>query len=135
VTPLERLRQAAELLPPGAAVTLPREALLEALGGPPDVATPATPAGDLTVAEVAAQLRRKPSTIRGWLEAGRFTGAYHLPASGKLSVPKEPGIKPQPKVGAWRVPQSAIDAFLEPLRHPTSQGVDLSAWRRHRRSQ
>ena len=30
----------------------------------------------LTVAEIAEQLHRSPSTVRTWVEDGRFAGAY-----------------------------------------------------------
>ncbi len=131
MTSLERLRQAAELLPAGAAITLPREALLEALG---ELAGPAL----LTVAGVAAQLHRSPSTVRGWCEAERFPGAFKL--GGK----------------DWRIPVAAVDGFLAAQRSlsspqnapgpaiagPADAGVrrrrapgaatDLADWRRHR---
>ena len=96
---LEQLRDLAERLPPGGALTLPRDVLLE-LCRPDDAG-----AGDLSVEQLADTLGRRPSTVRGWLEAGLFPGAYHLPASGKLSRTA------RPKVGAWRVPSSAVAAF------------------------
>src|SRR5436309_12248563 len=39
---------------------------------------------NLTVAELSALLNRSESTIRDWLAAGRFPGAYHGPSSGKV---------------------------------------------------
>lgn len=116
MTALERLRQAAELLPAGAQVTVTREALLEALGGTADVCSPTvTAGGDLTVAEVAVHFRRSPSTIRTWLEGDRFPGAYKL--NGR----------------DWRVPLAAIEAFArgQQASAPVA-GVDLGAWRQHR---
>ena len=115
MTALERLRQVAELLPTGTSVTFTREVLLEALGGTPDISA-AVLAGDLTVAEVAAHFHRSPSTVRGWLEAGRFTGAYKL--NGR----------------DWRVARAAVDAFeaqQKGQRSPTE--TDLSAWRKHQK--
>lgn len=144
LTAIERLRQAAELLPAGASVTVSREALLEALGGAAAVADVCSPPGDLTVDEVATALHRKPSTVRGWLEAGRFLGAYRLPASGKLSKAYQrrdkktgkpfgpPIFPPRPKVGAWRVPLAALEAFRDAQQQP-ERATDLGAWRAQRR--
>jgi hypothetical protein len=101
VTALERLRQAAELLPAGTSLTVTREALLEALGA----AIPTTPGADLTVAELSAHFHRAPATVRAWLEAGRFPGAYKL--NGR----------------AWRIPSPALEAFR------TRQHTGLQAWR------
>jgi len=109
VTTLEQLRDLAERLPVGGALTLPRDVLLEALGG--TQACAAAVVGDLTVADVASRVGRKPSTVRGWLEAGRFTGAYKL--NGR----------------DWRVPAGSLTAFLDAQR--TSKGPQrLSDWRR-----
>lgn len=92
---LQELRELAELLPPGGAVTLPREPLLEALAGA-GVQTPGNvPAPDYTVAELAERFRRRPGTVRGWCEAGRFPGAYRL--EGR----------------AWRIPASGVAAFVD----------------------
>jgi len=117
VTALERLRQAAELLPAGTSVTLPRETLLEALGGA--VAPAETPSGDLTVAQLAERFQRSPSTVRGWLEAGRFDNAYKL--SGR----------------DWRVPVADVEAFVldqRTARQGDTQAADLGAWREHRKA-
>ncbi len=101
----------------------------------------------LTVGELAVHLRRSASTVRGWLEAGLFPGAYHLPASGKLSK------RGRPKVGAWRVPAAAVEVFSAAQREVptipprpitarvTTRGArihddtsaDLGAWRHQRR--
>jgi hypothetical protein len=113
VTPLERLRQAAELLPAGAAVTLSREALLDALGTVPTPGT-AEPTADLTVAELAARFHRAPSTLRGWLETGRFEGAYKL--NGR----------------DWRIPSASVAGFLAQQRRGRDK-ADLGAWRKHKR--
>jgi helix-turn-helix protein len=100
VTPLERLREAAALLPAGTSLTVTREALLEALGG---VDRPVGP--DLTVAELSERFHRAPSTIRAWCEAGRFPDAYRL--NGR----------------DWRVPPAALEAFR------AGQHTGLKAWR------
>jgi excisionase family DNA binding protein len=81
-----------------------------------------------TVAEVALQLHRSPSTVRGWCEAGRFTGAFKL--NGR----------------DWRIPPAAVERFLDAQRPAapsaadparatrprTERGgsVDLAAWRK-----
>ena len=112
MTALEQLRRAAELLPAGVSVTVTRELLLEALGGPVD-APNAPRAGDLTVAELADRFRRSPSTIRGWLEAGRFPGAYKL--NGR----------------DWRVQRAALEVFEAQQRGQRGQkDVDVSGWRK-----
>lgn len=100
---LERLRALVEAVPPGGAVTIPRDWLATELDVP---GVDADAGGDLTVEQLAKRLSRKPSTVRGWLDAGLFPGAYHLPASGKRS--EKTG---RAKVGAWRIPPAAIEAF------------------------
>jgi hypothetical protein len=87
---LERLRQLAEALPPGAAVSLPREWLLEELrlGGS------GIGAVDLTVVEAGQLLGRRPSTVRGMCAARQLEGAYRL--HGR----------------EWRVPRSSVTALL-----------------------
>ena len=132
MTPLEQLRQATELLPAGTSLTVTREALLEVLAGAGPADLPERAAGDLTVLQLAEHLRRRPSTVRGWLEAGLFPGAYHLPASGKLSK------MGRPKVGAWRVPVAAVVAFVArqgaaaPAADPLPRRIpaSLGDWRR-----
>jgi len=109
----DRLRELAERLPPGTALTLTRDGLLElaADGGQ----TPSdAPQADLTVAEVATRFHRAASTVREWCEHGRFEGAYKL--NGR----------------DWRIPLAAVDAFLAKQRgeHPDAQ---LGAWRAVRR--
>ena len=69
------LRQLAEGLPPGTAIPVLREWLLELLDTPRQA--PAVD-GDFTAAQVAERFRRKPSTVRGWCAEGRFPNAYHL---------------------------------------------------------
>lgn len=139
MTPLiERLRAIVEAVPAGGSVSLPRDWLAAELGpvGEPKSAAPTL----LTVADVAAQLHRSPSTVRGWVEAGRFTGAFKLNARD------------------WRIPAVAVDAFIAGQRPKTSRddapgttistpadtgvppgraqpggAVDLSDWRKYRR--
>lgn len=117
---LAELRHLAESLPPGSALTLPREALLALCES--NAPTPALESsGDFTVEQLAEILGRRPSTVRGWLESGLFPGAYHLPASGKLSK------HGRPKVGAWRIPAAGVEAFRAAGKK--SRRVRLTDWR------
>lgn len=110
---LADLRRAVELLPPGSAVSLPREVLLEALG---EVGT-TTESGDFTVAQVAQRFGRCESTVRSWLTAGLLRG-YRL------------------RGREWRIPAAAIVEFEQSEREgqraePDAGGaVDLGAWRK-----
>src|SRR5256712_10090128 len=105
MNPLEQLRTAAAALPPGTLVTLPREALLDVLGGRGGDGAAATggdgspPAAvDLTVTDLAQRFRRHPSTIRQWLASGRREGSKlfgpdsRVPrgAAAALPVPQRP---------------------------------------------
>ncbi len=138
MTTLQDLRAAAELLPAGSAISLPRETLLEVLA---EVQTSGHGGAYFTVAELAARLHRSTSTVRTWIEAGLFPGAYHLPSSGKLMTFTKGRLKgtTRVKLGAWRVPASALEAFEAGQRthgaaDPPSRPVDLvgSAPRRAR---
>ena len=125
MNPLEQLRTAVAALPPGALVTLPREALLDVLGGGREDGAGTTggdgaPAVtvDLTVTDVAQRFRRHASTIRQWLESGRLEG-YKL--FGR----------------EWRVPLAAVAAFQDQQRHgrergssPTRDAPSLADWRK-----
>ncbi len=122
--PLEQLRTAVAALPPGTLVTLPREALLDVLGGGGgDGAVASEGDGspavtvDLTVTDLAQRFRRHPSTIRQWLESGRIEG-YKL--FGR----------------EWRVPLAAVAAFQDQQRHglerrssPARAAPSLADWR------
>jgi len=115
---LEELRELAARLPPGSSVTLPRDALLEAVGEP----SRSQPSADLTVAQLAARFYRSPSTVRAWVEAGRFPDAYKLEGRD------------------WRVPESSLAAFIAAQRRgprpPSSIPAtpsSISAWRNVRR--
>jgi Helix-turn-helix domain len=111
----DRLMELAKHMPPGSSVTFTAESLLALLEGSPERPAPET-TGDLSVAQIAAQLQRAPSTVRGWLEAGRFAGAYKLNDRD------------------WRIPPDAFAAFYAAQRGAgTPQPVDLSGWRRMRR--
>src|SRR2546425_8027727 len=124
MNPLEQLRTAAAALPPGTLVTLPREALLDVLGGRGGDGAAATGgdgsppvAVDLTVTDLAQRFRRHPSTIRQWLESWRLEG-YKLFGRG------------------WGVPLAAVAAFQDQQRHgrerrnsPALGAPSLADWR------
>ena len=84
------LRALADALPTGSAVPVPREALLELLEA---AEAPGICPTDPTVEEVANRYGRALSTVRGWCEAGRFSGAYKLHDR------------------EWRIPAAALEAF------------------------
>jgi len=114
MTLADRLRELAERLPPGGSLTLTRDGLLNLAaldGGQADEA--AVPA-DFTVAELATRFHRSASTVRDWCERGRFEGAYKL--NGR----------------DWRIPVTALDAFLAEQRGETP-AAHLGAWRAVRR--
>lgn len=89
-----RLRQAVEGLPEGASITLPVSVIrdwlsnLEAEAAEEDL-------GDLTVPELAEELDRAGSTVRGWLNAGEIPQAYKL------------------NDREWRIPRAAVREFLD----------------------
>jgi hypothetical protein len=101
----------------GATVPVPREWLLDLLAIA--VTAPATGVPmDPTVEVIASRYGRAASTIRGWCEAGRFSGAYKL--NGR----------------EWRIPPSALEAFeAQERRYERPSGVrggraqSLSDWR------
>lgn len=57
---------------------------------------------------------RKPSTVRGWCEAGKLPGAYRL------------------RGREWRIPPAALAAIQQAEHEPVTSGgpVDLGGWRR-----
>ncbi len=113
----DRLRQLASALPSDdAAVSFTRADLLALLE---EDGTPATCTRDLTVEEVAEEVGRKPSTVRGWLIAGALRGSYKL--NGR----------------DWRIRRSALREYLtaqtETNNPPSEAGeVDIAAWRKVR---
>ena len=117
----ERLLQLASALPSDrSAITITRadlESLLEGETGE----TAITAAQDLTVEEVAEEMRRAPSTVRGWLNSKALRG-YKLNNRD------------------WRIPRTALRDYLdaqatqedEPARRVGK--VDITAWRKVRGS-
>ena len=85
---------------------------------PPPATAPLPPA-DYTVAQLAERFGRETVTIRSWLAAGRFDGAYKLNQ-------KE-----------WRIPASAVLGFEVAARTVVAPVIaaspaSLAAWRRNR---
>lgn len=119
MTLADRIRMITQALPSdSSAVTLTRADLVALLDSAPDEA----PVGnsELTAAEVAAEVGRAPSTVRGWLISGDLRG-YKL--NGR----------------DWRVPRASLRAYLEEQSNPAPVGepdgeVDISAWRRVERA-
>ena len=116
ITPVDSraLRSELEAMPPGTLV--PRDWLLTRLpSSAPAGAVAPSAVVDLSIHDLARLFGRRPSTVRGWLERGDFSGAYKL--FGR----------------EWRVPQSALDAFLQSQRRggraPARGTTDLSTWR------
>jgi len=105
----EALRVVAEANPPGSAIPVPRETLLELALPRARVQAPAV--ADLTVKEAGLILQRKPVTVRLWCERGQVPGAY--------------------KYGAreWRIPLASVEA----LRASLQGGARLKFERRHQR--
>lgn len=110
----DRLRTLAQALPPGGSVTFTQDGLLELIGDRPE--TEAAPLDDLTVEELAEEMGRAASTVRGW--ASRIPGAYRLGRE-------------------WRFPRGAVRAWLdagaelEGLERRPGAPVDLGSWRKH----
>lgn len=111
---VDRLRELAERLPPGASLSVTREGLLELAAGEEHKPDQPQAQGDFTIAELAARFHRSASTIRGWCEHGRFEGAYKLNDRD------------------WRISQAAVDAFLARQRDGHRTEVSLRSWRRLR---
>lgn len=87
----EHLRALVDASPEGAMLSVPRAWLVALLGD----AEPGVGPVDLTVTDLAERFDRSPSTVRGWVEVGKFPGAYRL--QGR----------------EWRVPAAGLAAFEE----------------------
>ena len=121
MTLLEHLRTLAAGLPPGASVTLSGDWLREQLAATAGPSVPA-PADDQSIVQLAVRFGRAPSTVRAWLEAGRFPGAYKLRGRD------------------WRVPPAGVASFLEseravrpggaPRVRPARGTANIGDWRK-----
>lgn len=105
------IRERLQALPRGSLV--PVDWVIELLGDGQDGPTrPGAPTVDLNVADIALLFKKKPSTVRAWIERGDFPGAYKLNH-------KE-----------WRVSAAAVDAFQRAQQEGAGDpGDDLSEWR------
>lgn len=127
---LRALRTIADALPPGSSVTLEGEwlpaQLEEAENGDTKAERVTHQVSDLTVEQVAEELGRSGSTVRGWLAAAEFPNAFKL------------------KRREWRTPISDVRAFLDRqcpqvtaqpeaphTRRSANRQDDLSSWRQH----
>lgn len=118
----DRLRKLIEGVPPGGAVTLPREAVARWLeGGAGGAEAPAdgheAPVADLTVADLAEAHDKAESTVRGWLQS--VPGTYRL--GQELRISRE----------AWR---AYLDSLAEdgddgPATVRSRPSADLGSWR------
>lgn len=99
---------------------VPAEEVLRRFGDASGSDTSTASTIDPTIAEVAAELGRSPSTVRGWRLNEEFPNAYRLGRE-------------------WRIPRSDIRAFLDrqkadPPQQPAQGGKsteveDLGSWR------
>jgi excisionase family DNA binding protein len=126
---LRALRTIADALPPGSSVTLEGEWLRAQLEEAEDGENEREPVNhrlsDLTVDQVAEELGRSGSTVRGWLAAAEFPNAFKLNRR------------------EWRIPISDVRAFLDrqrpqvsppelpPVRRSAKRDDDLGSWRQH----
>jgi excisionase family DNA binding protein len=122
----ERLRRMVAVMPEEGSVSLPVATLRQWLAADDRADEPAAacletslPDAGLTVAQVAAHTKRKTSTVRGWLLAGRFPEAFRLGRE-------------------WRIPKADLARFLGPREAPQHEPTrdrelsgkgDLGAWR------
>jgi excisionase family DNA binding protein len=113
----DRFQKLWESLPRGGEIYLDREAIGSMLGLNESAPSPGSDEEfDLTIAEAAACLRQKPSTVRNWCSAGYIRG-YKRGRS-------------------WRVPRQALREFQERGRTTAAHtgrsdvSVDLGAWKK-----
>ncbi len=114
----DRLRQIVTALPEQASVTLPVVVVREWLDMDGE-----DPLGDLTVADVAEQLRRSPGTVREWIRRGELD-AYQLGKEYRIT---------RVALTNFRARQTNGPRKPQPLGATPSRPSDLSAWRRLRK--
>ena len=110
---LDKLRRLIEVADPDGTVTVRWLAAVVEDGAP--TYSPPRSAGDLTLEEVCEAVKKKPSTVRGWLGRKELRG-YKL--NGK----------------AWRIPRAALAEYLARQADragdsPEEDEVDIAAWR------
>lgn len=114
---VDRLQRLAEALPPTGSVTLTRADLVGAFGMEEEGELGREPVtiSDPTVKEVAAELGRSPSTVRGW--AAEIGQAYKLG-------------------NEWRIPRTALRRWFDAKAKRAEQvdsdehdSANLSSWR------
>lgn len=120
MTALDRLRQLVSALPSDdPAVTFTRAGLVALLDEDGAGGVIATSAQELTVDAVAEQMRKAPSTVRGWLISGDLRG-YKL------------------NNREWRMPRSALRDYIARQAETGHQAtetaeVDIAEWRKVQR--
>ncbi len=114
----DRLRQIVIALPDEASVTLPVVVVREWLDMDGE-----DPLGDLTVADVAEQLRRSPGTVREWIRRGELE-AYQLGKEYRVTRPALTTFCQRQRNGPRTLDQSKT---------APSRRSDLGAWRKLRK--
>jgi excisionase family DNA binding protein len=120
-----RLAAIVAAMPPGSTVSLPVDWLRTQLDEATATELCAVAGGDLTIAEVAERLKRRPGTVRGWVRQGVLQ-AYSF------------------RGREYRITEVALASFVERERQGATgarhllarpQAADLGAWRRIRQEQ
>ncbi len=114
----DRLRRIVTALPDQASVTLPVSLVKEWLEMEAD-----DPLEDLTVADVARQLRRSPGTVRDWIRRGELE-AYQLGKEYRVTRPALTTFCQRQRNG----PRTSGQSETAPSRRS-----DLGGWRKVRR--
>ncbi len=112
----EQLRALADALPLDGAAMVPVAWLRELLSAS---ASPERVVVDLTVADLATRVGRKPSCVRGWCEQGLIPGAYKLNRR------------------EWRIPPASVEAFQAEqrgggVRTAVRDSGEMGDWRKAR---
>ena len=97
---------------------------------------PAEDAALLTVRQLGARLHRSPSTVRAWVEAGRFAGAVKVGRGWLVTASSVTAFLDgqRPETPAHVAPGPTIPPGPGPRARPRqAQPADLGAWRRIKR--